>query len=187
MNCVKCNSQGAFLCKCGTRYCGIACQKEHWKTHKAYCSDTMFKVELDKSLKFVIEEWDESKYACFTHFSESDAIAGGYNSARALGEVPDVQLTKGGVMSFMEFDVVAVLIRARLEHSNSVRCRKWQLVLSDDTRRKITTIMIDKPGRKVDQILKIYAPEHAMPGWTVFHFFNHKTAVSVMGPLMCVD
>ena len=187
MNCVKCNSQGAFLCKCGTRYCGIACQKEHWKNHKAFCSDAIFKVELDRSLKFVIDEWDESKYACFTHFSEPDAIAGGYNSARAIGEVPDVQLTKGGVMSFMEFDVVAVLIRARMEHPNSVCCRKWQLVLSDDTRRKITTIMIDKPGRKVDQILKIYAPEHAMPGWSVFHFFNYKTAVSVMGPLMCVD
>lgn len=187
MNCVKCNMQGGFLCICGTRYCGKSCQKAHWKIHKAQCSASLFRVELDKALKFVIDEWDESKYACFAHFTTAEAIAFGYNRARASGDVPDVPLTKGGVMSFLEFDVVAPVVQARLKHSNCVVCREWLLTLPDDTRKNITTVMLDKPGRRSDMILSTYAPEHAMPGWSVFHFFNYEKAVSVMDPLMYVE
>ncbi len=50
----------------------------------------------------MIDEWNESMYACFAHFSEADTLAGGYNHARATGEVPDVQLTAGGAMAFLE-------------------------------------------------------------------------------------
>ena len=194
MNCVKCNLQGGFLCKCGTRYCGRACQRAHWKIHKPHCNaragphDTSsLSVEMDKALKFVISEWDESMYACFTHFSEADALAGGYNHARVTGEVPDVQLTAGGVMAFLEFDVVAPLVQARLKHENCVICREWLLVLSDDTRKNITSVMLDQPGRQADQILSNCAPEHAMPGWSVFHFFDYDKAMSVMDPLIYVD
>ena len=186
MNCVKCDSQGGFLCKCGTRYCGRACQKAHWKIHKTYCSEwsLSFKVALDSALKFVIECWDESVHACFTHISEADALAGGYNHARATGEVPDLELNQTGVMSFIEFDVVAPLVKARLRHDNRVLCREWLLVLSDDSRKKITSVMLDRPGRQVCPILAAFAPEHAMPGWSVFHFFDYEKAISVMAPLM---
>lgn len=145
-------------------------------------------MELDKALKVVINEWDESKYACFSHFSEADAKACGYNSARAKGKVPDVPLTKGGIMAFLEFDVVAPLVQSRSQHENWVVCKEWMLELSDGTCKTITTIMLDTPGRKdADEILKAYAPEHAAPGWSVLHFFSYDKAISVMDPLMSVE
>ena len=37
--CVGCGQrQPAFSCKCGARYCGVACQKADWSAHRKACA-----------------------------------------------------------------------------------------------------------------------------------------------------
>lgn len=187
-SCIKCgSSQGRFLCKCGARYCGVACQKGHWPDHKAECRQALFKMEMDKTVKRVVDGWDDSKYACFAHFSKADALAAGYNDDVARGGAPDVKLTSGGVMAYLAYDVVQPMINARLGLPNMLRHKEWLLSLPDTLPKTITSIMLNVPGSGVDRILQTYVPHFAEEGWVVFHFFDYEKAISVMGPLMDVS
>ena len=179
MNCVKCNSQGGFLCKCGTRYCSRACQKAHWKIHKPICiaASIGFKASLVQALKDIINAWDEMKCDSFTHYSAAEMADDGIRAATG---------PYGGMVCFAS-EVWAALMNGQRKRDETVLCRTWLLVLSDGCRKNMTTIMINVPGTRVDRILSVFAPEHAMPGWAALHFFDYDTAISVMSPLMCVD
>ena len=189
MNCLTCaRIEARFRCKCGARYCGVTCQKAHWHEHKADCRATHAKMEMDRVLKFVIDEWDNAKYACFMHARREDAIAGGYTHAVATGEIPNKRLTSGGVMCFLELDVVQPMIDARLKHNDNVlQCLDWTLALPECPPRQITSIVLNCSGRPADSILQLYAPELARTGRLALHFFDHDKAVDVMGPLMDVE
>ncbi|KAJ3925845.1 MAG: hypothetical protein NXY57DRAFT_1030838, partial [Lentinula lateritia] len=55
------------------RYCSAACQKEHWKTHKAFCkSPDKSKLETDdESWKNVFQEYGHKKTSVLTPVTES--------------------------------------------------------------------------------------------------------------------
>jgi hypothetical protein len=189
LECIKCGTpQSGFLCKCGTRYCGVACQKGHWQEHKGECKairkKAEFKREMDTALRLVVQGWDKSKHICFGHCTKADALAAGYNEEVARGELPNIKITSAGVMAFYGHDEVNPMLETRLRHSNHIKCRRWLLELPDMPPKTITSVMIDRTGRPADEILKMYAPSLAEPGRTVLHFFNYREAISVMGPLM---
>ena len=177
MNCVKCNSQGGFLCKCGTRYCGRACQKAHWKIHKSSCIavSSDIKAALDNSLKVLINDWDKIKCNSFAYHTkvvnDKLAVPGTYGHVVCFDCSVSIHIT-----SFIKFP-----------EKYRVMCREWLLVLSDGSRKNVTSVMFYKPGEPVDQILSIFAPEHAIPGWSALHFFDYDMAISSVGGLMCVE
>jgi hypothetical protein len=148
------------------------------------------KMEMDKALKIVIDEWDDARYACFMHASRADAIGGGYLHAVATGELPNNnnnRLTSGGVMCFLELSVVQPMIEARLKYNDNIlQCMDWTLAVPECPPRQITSIMLNCPGRPVDTILRLYAPA-APASRLALHFFDHDKALAVMSPLMDVE
>lgn len=189
MECAKCGTpQSGFLCKCGTRYCGVACQKGHWPEHKGECKairkKAEFKLEMDKALMKVIEGWDDSKYYCFAYCTKEEMITAGYHEAVASGDIPNLGMTSGGAIAFFGKDHVPAMIEIRLRNPNHVKCRSWLLELPGMPPRKITSVMINFSGRPADEIHKMYAPSLAEPGRSVTHFLSRSKAIEVMGPLM---
>ena len=187
MNCVKCNSQGGFLCKCGTRYCGRACQQEHWKIHKPSCiaASIKMKAALDKTLKVLVNDWDEMKCNSFAHFSKKKCDF--FSHLTKAEVVHDRARDPGPYGLVMCYENHAWSDLVKDPHYERVMCREWLLVLSDGSRKNVTSVMIESPGESADRILSIFAPEHAMPGWATLHFFDYDRAISAVGSLMCVD
>ena len=192
--CAQCaQSEARFRCQCGARYCGAGCQRAHWRAHRRECraarAQLETKIEMDKALQVVVEEWDEAQYACVMHVSRADALAGGYARAVAMGDIPATPVTVGGVMCFMEPSVVQPMIEARRTRDDNVlQCFDWTLALPDSPPRPITTIMLNcSAARPPDTILQLYAPERACTGRLALHFFDPDRAVSVMSPLMDVE
>jgi hypothetical protein len=192
---MKCGAgQSRFLCRCGTRYCSAACQKKHWTEHKAGCRLFAFKLEMHKAAEKIVGCWDESKYSCFMHCSKKDAIAAGYYDGVAIGDiVPDHNLTAGGIIAFLQSDIVSVMVSTRLHrlpNLHNVRCREWILTIPNSTTlpQKITTVMLKvRSTMAADMVLQVYAPEHACTGWSALHFFNYEKALLIIGPLMDID
>jgi hypothetical protein len=189
--CVKCGStEGRFWCKCGVRYCGVACQRTHWQEHKSVCKDhrkqAKMKSDLEKALKQVIDGWVDSRHNSFTHFTSDESAQ--HHQEAMRGDIPNIIANESCSIICVTHDILSEMVSNREDKSNILKYREWTLNLAGIPPKPVFSILINVTGSgdRTDHILKTYAPQHAEPGYLAYHYFSHDKAIHSMSRLMDV-
>ena len=124
-------------------------------------------------LKRVIEMWDESKHACFTHCTKSEAVAATCKTLAGgrAAAIPDLVGVLDGFMVFSPLEEIEEMVSSRLLSRNILRCKSWVVALPGIPPKTITSVMLNVSHERNDPFLQTYAPERTS-GWVTMHFFD---------------